>query len=414
MINQGKQSVVVRKITNSGITMIALIVTIVVLLILAGITLGGLTGENGLIGNSKEAKEQTEIANEKEIIEQATTEAMGKEKYGNLTKQNLEQAVNSIIGEGKAEVEDTGEVFEVYFVDSKRYYEVDKDGNVGNFQIAIQDDNPGDITKGGTLDGSLEHPYEINCIEDLVALSNITSGTGIKLVNGQATQITQAKDLREKYVVLKRNLNFKSKYSYINSERTDFGDINNNSEDGNKLITEMTTGRGFKPINNFLGEFDGKGNKIDNLYINYEDETDITNYYGIGTALGLFGRGNISYTVIKNLEISGNVEGKGHTGGIIAEAAKLIENCINRANVTGFNMVGGISGIDVANISNCKNYGEVSTIGRAYASGGCGGIIGNMSKEQIENCQNYGNICIIKEATVTGAGGVIGYLRKRS
>lgn len=63
---------------NKGITMIALIVTIVVLLILAGITIGTLTGENGLIGNSKEAKEQTEIANEKEIIEQATTEAMGK------------------------------------------------------------------------------------------------------------------------------------------------------------------------------------------------------------------------------------------------------------------------------------------------------------------------------------------------
>lgn len=247
----------------------------------------------------------------------------------------------------------------------------------------------------------------------MIVLSNITSGTGIKLVNGQATQITKTDDLSGKYVVLTRNLNFKSKYSYINSERTDFGDINNNNEDGNKLITEMTTGRGFKPINNFLGEFDGKGNKIDNLYINYEDETDITNYYGIGTALGLFGRGNISYTVIKNLEISGNVKGKGHTGGIIAEEAKLIENCINRANVTGFNMIGGISGWDVTNIRNCKNYGEVCTIGRAYGYGGCGGIIGNMSKEQIENCQNYGNVSIIKEGTVTGVGGVIGYLRKR-
>ena len=32
-------------------------------------------------------------------------------------------------------------------------------------------------------------------------------------------------------IILKRDLNFKSKYSYINSERTDFGDINGNNDD---------------------------------------------------------------------------------------------------------------------------------------------------------------------------------------
>ena len=48
-------------------------------------------------------------------------------------------------------------------------------------------------------------------------------------------EIRNSNDIVEvisQYVILKRSLNFKSKYSYVNSERTDFGDINGNEEDG--------------------------------------------------------------------------------------------------------------------------------------------------------------------------------------
>ena len=41
---------------NKGITLIALVVTIIVLLILAGVSIAMLTGENGLLTRSKEAK----------------------------------------------------------------------------------------------------------------------------------------------------------------------------------------------------------------------------------------------------------------------------------------------------------------------------------------------------------------------
>ena len=47
---------------EKGITLIALVVTIIVLIILASISIGALTGKNGIINQSKEAKEQTEIA----------------------------------------------------------------------------------------------------------------------------------------------------------------------------------------------------------------------------------------------------------------------------------------------------------------------------------------------------------------
>ena len=51
-----------------GITLIALVITIIVLLILAGVSIAMLTGENGVLTKATEAKEQTEIAQEKEEI----------------------------------------------------------------------------------------------------------------------------------------------------------------------------------------------------------------------------------------------------------------------------------------------------------------------------------------------------------
>ena len=49
-----------------GITLIVLIITVITLLILAGITVTMLTGENGILIRASEASEQTKIGDEKE------------------------------------------------------------------------------------------------------------------------------------------------------------------------------------------------------------------------------------------------------------------------------------------------------------------------------------------------------------
>ena len=49
-------------IKNKGITLIALVVTILVLLILAGISIGMLTGDNSIFLRAKEAKFKTRMA----------------------------------------------------------------------------------------------------------------------------------------------------------------------------------------------------------------------------------------------------------------------------------------------------------------------------------------------------------------
>ena len=66
---------------EKGITLIALVITVIVLLILAGVTIAALSGDNGILTRTKEAKEKTEKEN---IIEQvnlaimtATTEGTG-------------------------------------------------------------------------------------------------------------------------------------------------------------------------------------------------------------------------------------------------------------------------------------------------------------------------------------------------
>ena len=58
---------------SSGITLIALVVTIIVLLILAGISITMLTGDNGILNRAGEAKNITE---EKQIIEEAKMDIM--------------------------------------------------------------------------------------------------------------------------------------------------------------------------------------------------------------------------------------------------------------------------------------------------------------------------------------------------
>lgn len=62
---------------NKGITLIALVITIIVLLILAGVTVSTITGKNGILNNSIQAKENTRKS---EIINSAKIDILKKQK----------------------------------------------------------------------------------------------------------------------------------------------------------------------------------------------------------------------------------------------------------------------------------------------------------------------------------------------
>ena len=57
------------QVKESGITLIALVIMIIVLLILAGVSIMALTGENGILENAKESHSKTTIEEEKDMIQ---------------------------------------------------------------------------------------------------------------------------------------------------------------------------------------------------------------------------------------------------------------------------------------------------------------------------------------------------------
>ena len=117
---------------SRGITLIALIVTIIVLIILASITISTLTGNNSIINMVLDAREKTEIANEKEQLEISAAQAMGKNKYGEVKKRGLQKALDRNVGENVTIVSDEEGITDLYvqFTESKRIYIVTCDGKI--------------------------------------------------------------------------------------------------------------------------------------------------------------------------------------------------------------------------------------------------------------------------------------------
>ena len=83
-----------------GITLIALVVTIIVLLILAGISISMLTGQNGILKRAGEAKSTTGEAQERESIQVAITSAQTEDfaKESEITDETLRKEIKSTMG----------------------------------------------------------------------------------------------------------------------------------------------------------------------------------------------------------------------------------------------------------------------------------------------------------------------------
>ena len=82
-----------------GITLIALVVSIIVLLILAGITIAALSGDNGILTKAKEAKEKTEQAqkDEERNLQEITDTMNGVEGYNRSKKVNSPKVTTGMI-----------------------------------------------------------------------------------------------------------------------------------------------------------------------------------------------------------------------------------------------------------------------------------------------------------------------------
>ena len=97
-----------------GITLIALVITIIVLLILAGVTIATLTGDNGILTKANEAKTRTNEKDEEEQIEIGYTEYLMADQTGKKVGFEVSGAdVTGKEGDWKIQFNKTGK--EYYF-----------------------------------------------------------------------------------------------------------------------------------------------------------------------------------------------------------------------------------------------------------------------------------------------------------
>ena len=60
---------------NKGITLVALVITIIVLLILAGVSIAALGGQNGILTNASKARQEDAIGAQRDVVAMAINEA---------------------------------------------------------------------------------------------------------------------------------------------------------------------------------------------------------------------------------------------------------------------------------------------------------------------------------------------------
>ena len=139
---------------GKGITLIALVITIIVLLILAGVTIATLTGDNGILKQADKAKTETTMGEEKEAIglayNGAKTEKLGGViTAGDLNTQFTKNGIKATAsGEGTIKVDfETGRS---YTLDAhgkiEEWIDIAKYVKVGDYV----DYNPTITTKDGT------------------------------------------------------------------------------------------------------------------------------------------------------------------------------------------------------------------------------------------------------------------------
>ena len=438
-VNKFKMDLLKRADTSqNGITLIALVITIVILIILAGVTINLTVGDNGIFSKAKEARKQHEIADAREKIEIAMidiqTEKISKnedytvdvlvkelpnkvngitiEKEGDIAKgtykgynftisQNLKLAIE---GESLIVTANT-EIKEYIGKDANNKYAanvlvtIETEGNIDKIEIENTD---GTVTKETV--GNNRYSKELKMELDKEYKVNITSENGRK--TSKKISISSTKEIAnvEQLVAFRNNVNSGLTYEGVTINLTEDIDL---SSVCYKVDGTIENDVSWEPIGIieqticFKGNFEGNNKTIKNLYINVDKDYQ-----------GLFAF--INSATIQNLNVRGNITVKGsEAAGIVNNAGESkILNCKSyvelKQNEKQNSRIGGIiNWATNTTIENCENYGNILTYGQRNA-----GIVAMVGENtEILNCVNYGNIketLSITDNTNSFSAGIVG------
>ena len=215
---KGKEGKIMKKAfqKDNGITIITLAITIIVLLILAGISIAMLSGDNGTIKQANKAKEQTEIQAEKENIDISVIEVLGQKTNGIIEKsdkdkfeENLRKNYNNQKIDVSVLENQDPYIFEVTYSESKRKYYVTIDGEFDEIirkRLTIE---------YRTADGKIISKKMIDYTKEEITVSKLELSEEIKEENKyefQSAEIEKADGSKEQVsltdkIILDENIN---------------------------------------------------------------------------------------------------------------------------------------------------------------------------------------------------------------
>lgn len=172
--------------STNGITLIALVITIIVLLILAGISISMLSGDNSILQKATDAKIETEKGQEKEIIALAYNSALAKKVSNGDSTPVTAEVLNTELTNQGANADGNNPII-VTFTNSKRQYTINSSGTIEyagiqseeeqdyQWTIVADNDNDGVISLGDEVAPLIdsvkdEHFYVISNNGDNVRL----------------------------------------------------------------------------------------------------------------------------------------------------------------------------------------------------------------------------------------------------
>ena len=215
---------------TKGITLIALVITIIVLLILAGVSIAMLTGENGILTQASNAKQATDEANEQEKINIAV--AGSRTDEGQISVEKLKEEIEN--QNGKVFGDSVPTTIQI----NDHLYRVNASGKVtqaidgGTLDIVT-----GTETTNTTVQDALGNKIVVPVGFKIVNIKDyVTDGIIIEDVNHEETKGSQFVWIPVGNVKKEDNTTINIKLS-----RYTFADNGNPIDQGSNIITENFT-----------------------------------------------------------------------------------------------------------------------------------------------------------------------------
>lgn len=158
---------------NSGITLVVLVITMILLLILAGISIAGMGEKNGIINKTKNAKNQNEISQAQEALTIELAKILA-DSYGNKDLKKLDNMeVNGYI----TKVSDIARVITLTKNNETYNFIVDSNYNIQNMNN-INLNNGENINQNGSSNSDIINDFDIK-IEEQTGLNAKINLNGI-------------------------------------------------------------------------------------------------------------------------------------------------------------------------------------------------------------------------------------------